>query len=104
VTRGALFCIKFIGRNAKHIVALDAHAMENGTGNGRRFRRAFWRGVGTLAGGSLGRHRVILTRERWPAKSEGRHPSSGAVHLLSTWEADCFKDECPLYPRSAPAT
>ena len=28
VTGGALFCIKLIGRDAKHIVALDANAME----------------------------------------------------------------------------
>ncbi len=94
MTGWALFCIKFIGCNAKHIVALDAHAMQNGAGNGRRFGRTFWRGAGTLAGGSLGGHRVILTRKRWRAKGAGRHPRSGVGHLLSTWEADCFKDEC----------
>ncbi len=93
MTGWALFCIKFIGGNAKHIVALDAHAMKNGTGNGRRFARPFWRRIGTLAGGSLSGHGVILTCERWPAKGEGRHPSSGPGHLLHTWEADCLKDE-----------
>ena len=78
MTGWALFCIKFIGRNAKHIVALDAHAVQNGTGNGRRFGRTFWRGAGTLGGGSLGGHRVILTRERGPAKGEGGIP-------IATW-------------------
>jgi hypothetical protein len=29
VTRGALFSIKFVGRDDEHIVALDAHAVQH---------------------------------------------------------------------------
>ena len=31
VTGGALFGIKLVGRDAEHIVALDAHAVKDGT-------------------------------------------------------------------------
>ncbi len=41
VTGGALLGIKLVGGNAKHVVALDAHAMQNGA----RDRRQFGRGL-----------------------------------------------------------
>jgi len=42
VTGGTLLCIELIGGNAKHVVALDAHAMQNRAGDRRKFWRALW--------------------------------------------------------------
>src|SRR5215469_1629353 len=51
VTGGALFGIKFIGRNAELVVALDAYAMQDRAGNGSKFGRT----LGLRRAGSGGR-------------------------------------------------
>ena len=65
VTDWALLSIKSIGRDAEHIIALDAHAVDDGTDNGARlgrFVQATRRRSGALLRHALGRHRRILTR------------------------------------------
>ena len=71
MTGGALLGIKLIGRNAEHVVALNAHAMDNRTDN-----RAGLDGFGcscgnrarSLTGSELSGHGDILARGCLQAK------------------------------------
>jgi len=77
VTDRALFGIKLIGGNAKHVVALDAHTMKNGAGN----RRHFWQALGRWRAGSGGSrlsHGRIVARRNRPAKCPASPRGAGA--------------------------
>ncbi len=64
VTGGALLGIKSIGSNAEHVVALDAHAVDDGTDNGtglQRFGRATRSWSSGFLGGAFSGHGRILS-------------------------------------------
>jgi len=64
VTGGALLGIKSIGSNAEHVVALDAHAVDDGTDNGtglQRFGRATRSWSSGFFGGAFSGHGRILS-------------------------------------------
>ena len=65
MTIGALLGIKPVGRDAEHIIALDADAVDDGTYDGAGlggFGRASRRRSSGLLGDALGGHGRILTR------------------------------------------
>ena len=74
MTNRALLGIKSIGRNAKHIVALDAHAVDDRTDNGARlgrFGQAARGRSGRLFRNALGGHEGILARCSMASKKAG---------------------------------
>jgi hypothetical protein len=76
VTGGALFGIKLVGRDAEHIVALDADAVKDGADNRARLAGIFQAGCvpkGGLLGARIGRHEAILA-------CGGRTPTEGGQH------------------------
>jgi hypothetical protein len=86
VTGGAVFGIKLVGRDAEHIVALDAHAVKDGTDNSARLDGIFWAGWvlgGGLLGARIGRHAAILARGSCTPTGGGQHLSgaSGASSI-----------------------
>lgn len=88
VTGRALFCIELIGGNAKHVVALDAHAVKNGARDWRQLGRVLRCRRACLGARSFSRHRLILAREG--PLTNHRHPSAGGEHLSSVWDAKKF--------------
>lgn len=88
VTGRALFCIELIGGNAKHVVALDAHAVKNGARDWRQLGRALRCRRACLGARSFSRHRLILAREG--PLTNHRHPSARGEHLSSVWDANKF--------------
>jgi len=60
VTGGALLGIKLIGAHPKHVVALNANAVENWTGDALERRRTLWSGRTVFGANGLGCHGPIL--------------------------------------------
>src|SRR5437879_11585146 len=82
VTRGALLGIKPVRSDAEHVVALDAHAVDDGTDDGTRLGRsgqAGRRGSGRLLRDALGGHEPILTRRGMASKGAG---AIRAIHAM----------------------
>jgi hypothetical protein len=85
VTGGALFGIKLIGRDDKHIVALDTDAVKNRADDRARLARSFRASKqrsGGLLGIRFGGHEAILA---WGCRRPivGRqHPWGPQAHLL----------------------
>ena len=78
VTIRALFGIELVGRHAKHIVALDADAMQHGR-FGRRDERLFVfrpRDFGGIHEGG-----ILPRRAHRPLERSGQHPGTCAGHL-----------------------
>ena len=83
---GALFGIKPIGRDAKHVVALDADAVDDGTHDGpglHWFDRVARRRRGNFCGNGFRGHGRILARRGAASIETLRHPREGATHPLS---------------------
>ena len=89
VTDGALLGIKPVRRDAEHVIALDADAMDDGTYDGAGldgFAQATRRrSGGAFLGAGLSGHKWILARGGLPPITGGRHPGN-------TKDAS-FKDE-----------
>jgi hypothetical protein len=88
VTGRTLFCIELIRGNAKHVVALDAHAMKNRARDRHEPGRALRRRRACLGARGFGSHKLILAREGWLANR--RHPNPGGEHLSSVWDKPKF--------------
>jgi len=81
VTGGALFCIKFIGRNAEHVVALDAYAMQDRAGNGGQFGRTLGLRRAGSGGSRVGRHGADSSMPG-TGQPNARHPPAVLGHLF----------------------
>ena len=83
---GALFGIKPIGSDAKHVVALDADFVEDradfAAGLTDRLRAGRML-IHSSIGDGLGRHGQILARRGTASIETLRHPREGATHPLS---------------------
>jgi len=85
VTDGALLGIKPVRRDAEHIVALDAHAVDDGTYDGAGlgwFLRATSRRSDGFLRDALGRHERILARRSAWSTGSLRHPWDSKVASL----------------------
>ena len=74
MTGGALLGIKSVRSDAEHIVALDAHAVDDRTDNGARlwrFRQAGRGRSGRLFRNAFGGHEGILARCSMASKKAG---------------------------------
>lgn len=90
VTGGALFGIKLVGRDAEHIVALDADAVKDGTDNRARLDGIFQAGgvpSSGVLGARIGRHDAILA-------CGGRRPTEGGQHPLGALSASSTCGKC----------
>jgi len=77
VTDGALLGIKAIGRNAEHIIALDADAVDDRANDGARldgFVQATRGKSGGFLWDALGGHERILARRGLASLESRRHP------------------------------
>ena len=86
----ALFGIKPIRRDAEHIVALDAHAMDDGTNDGAglgRFAEAARRRSSGFLGNAFSGHERILARGDAASNESLRHPREVAAHPLNAGNA-----------------
>src|SRR5215472_1240469 len=81
VTGGALFCIKFIGRNAKHVVALDTNTMQDRAGNGGQFGRTLGLRRAGSGGSRVGRHGADSSMPG-TGQPNARHPPAVLGHLF----------------------
>ena len=88
VTTRTLFGIELIGGNAKHVVALDAHAVKNGARDGQKLGRALRSGRACLGTRGFAGHKFILARGALLANR--RHPNPGREHLSSVWDEPKF--------------
>jgi hypothetical protein len=69
VTGGALFGIKLIRSNAKHVVALDADAMKNGARDRRKLGRALGSGRSGMGASGFSSHGTMVARAGWRSKN-----------------------------------
>ena len=94
VTGRTLFCIELIGGDAKHVVALNAHAVKNGARDGRELGGALRSGRAGLGASGFGGHELILAREGLLANP--RHPEPGREHLLLCGMSNILDEKCLL--------
>jgi len=90
VTDGALLGIKPIRRDAEHIVALDADAVDDGAYDGAGldwFVQANRRRGDGFFRDAISRHEPILARRDLPSTGSRRHPWDRAAHLLDAGNA-----------------
>jgi hypothetical protein len=84
VTDGALLGIKPVRRDAEHVIALDAHAVDDRTDDGAglgRFVEAT-RGSGGRFLSAFSSHERILACRGFTSKGGGRHPEDMDVASL----------------------
>src|SRR5215472_5413626 len=82
VTGGALFCIKFIGRNAKHVVALDTNTMQDCAGNGGQFGRTLGLRRAGSGGSRVGSHWADSSMPEQVSQILGIPPWCGGISFL----------------------
>jgi hypothetical protein len=85
VTDGALLGIKPVRRDAEHVIALDAHAVDDrayhGSGLGR-FVEATRGSSGRFLRDAFGSHERILARRAPSSKGGRRHPGDREIASL----------------------
>ncbi len=90
VTDGALLGIKPIRRDAEHIVALDADAVDDRADDGAGldwFVQATRRRGDGFFRDAISGHKPILARRDLPSIGSRRHPGDRAAHLLDAGNA-----------------